>query len=123
MGRPACGLDEYLEWACKVIDPRLNGLLLNWYDGKLGHYIGAHRDSTVGLVNHSVIVMVSLGEDRITRFRPANGKGYIDTRSGNGSVIIFPLSVNRLFKHEVPRFKGGTGRRISITLRCFEQHR
>jgi hypothetical protein len=34
-----------LAWARATIEEKLNGLLLNWYDGSLGHYIGRHRDS------------------------------------------------------------------------------
>lgn len=113
-------LMPFLEWARQAIDPRFNGALLNWYDGALGHYIGAHRDSTIGLADDSVIVMISLGEARVTRLRPAGGKGFTDFDSANGSVIVLPLTTNRRFKHEVPRFKRHTCRRISITLRSFE---
>src|SRR5687767_12454193 len=38
-------MDEWLAWSRARFDPRLNGLLLNWYDGRAGHYIGRHRDS------------------------------------------------------------------------------
>ena len=30
-------------WAQDAIDPRINGLLVNWYDADLKHYIGAHE--------------------------------------------------------------------------------
>src|SRR5262249_35752111 len=38
-------LEPLHAWARQTIDPRLNGLLLNWYDGELGHYIGPQSDS------------------------------------------------------------------------------
>ena len=38
-------LEPVRDLARRAIDERLNGLLLNWYDGKLGHYIGPHHDS------------------------------------------------------------------------------
>src|SRR5581483_2902001 len=41
-------LAPFLEWVREAIDPRLNGLLLNWYDADRRHYIGAHRDSREG---------------------------------------------------------------------------
>lgn len=38
-------LVPFLGWARRAVNDRLNGLLLNWYDGDLGHYTGPHRDS------------------------------------------------------------------------------
>ncbi len=31
-------LEPFRDWARRAVDARLNGLLLNWYDGDLGHY-------------------------------------------------------------------------------------
>ena len=112
-------LQPYLDWAVDEIDSKFNGILLNWYDATLGHYIGAHRDSHSGLVNDSKIVMMSLGESRMTRFRPVAGSGYRDIEVNNGDVLIMPLSTNQHYKHEIPKFKRYQGKRISITLRCF----
>lgn len=95
-------------------------MLLNWYDGQAGHYIGAHRDSTRGLLTDSPIVMISLGGARVMRFRPVNGSGFTDFDIDNGDVIIMPWFTNSKFKHEVPGFKRHMDKRISITLRCFE---
>jgi len=39
-------LNPILTWARESIDGRLNAILINWYDGSLGHYIGRHRDSS-----------------------------------------------------------------------------
>ena len=112
-------LKPYLNWTQINIDPNLNGMLLNWYDAKLGHYIGAHRDSHVGLLENSQIVMMSLGESRVTRFRPVDSGGYQDIDVNDGDVLMMSLATNRHYKHEVPKFKRYQGRRISITLRCF----
>lgn len=108
------------EWARQSIEPRLNGLLLNWYDGAEGHYIGAHRDSTKDMVPGTPIVTISLGAERTFRLRPYKASGYHDIRAENGSVIIIPFDTNLHFTHEVPHFKRNTGRRISVTLRAFE---
>ena len=113
-------LEPYLKWARKQVDQRLNGMLLNWYDGQAGHYIGAHRDSTRGLVADGSIVMISLGGARVMRFRPVNQSGYVDLDIDNGDVIILPMLTNANYKHEVPRFKRHLDKRISITIRCFE---
>jgi len=38
-------LQPISDWADRTIFGGLNGVLINWYDGTLGHYIGRHRDS------------------------------------------------------------------------------
>ena len=109
------------QWARDVVDPRLNGLLVNWYDGALGHYIGRHRDSEKGLLAGVPIVTISLGEERLMRFRSSRGKGKerYDHPVSPGAVVVVPLETNREWSHEVPKFKRWTGRRISISLRGF----
>ncbi len=109
----------FLTWARQTIEPRLNGLLFNWYDGQLGHYIGPHRDSTHNMVHEIPIVTISLGESRAFRLRPYRGKGFVDIVVSNGSVVAIPWAVNQRFTHEVPAPRGAIGRRISITLRAF----
>jgi len=111
---------DWLEWSRASIDPRLNGLLLNWYDGKLGHYISAHRDSRRKLVPGSPIVTMSFGEQRSFRFRPYRGKGFRDFAFEHGRVFVVPYETNLAWTHEVPHFAGLRGRRISVTVRAFE---
>jgi alkylated DNA repair dioxygenase AlkB len=113
-------LEPLLAWAREAIDGRLNGLLLNWYDGGRKHYIGAHRDSTAFMIAGTPIVTVSLGEERAFRLRPWKGRGYRDFRAEDGGVFILPYSTNESWTHEVPYSARRQGRRISITLRGFE---
>lgn len=112
-------LQPFLNWAKLNIDDRLNGLLLNWYDGQKGHYIGAHRDDTRDLLKDSPVVTISLGQERIFRMRPYQGQGYKDIMFRNGEVIIVPWETNLTWTHEVPKFKKYNGKRISITLRAY----
>ena len=112
-------LAPFLSWAQEEIDPRLNGLLLNWYDGGQRHYIGKHRDSIVGLVPGAPIVTISLGDERKFRLRPWRGSGFKDFAATDGTVFILPFDTNRAWTHEVPASQRQTGRRISITLRAF----
>jgi alkylated DNA repair dioxygenase AlkB len=102
-----------------LVDARLNGILLNWYDGKFGHYIGKHRDSTDDMVDGAPIVTVSLGEERKFRLRPWKQAGFIDFDAVPGSVFIMPYTTNLTWTHEVPHSAKYRGRRISITLRTF----
>jgi len=113
-------LRELHDWCKENIDERLNGLLLNWYDGEKGHYIGKHRDSTINMVKGAPIVTISLGDFRPFRLRPFRGKGYQDFGAENGSVFIMPYDTNKAFTHEVPAMKKYIYRRISVTLRAFE---
>jgi alkylated DNA repair dioxygenase AlkB len=111
----------YLEWARKAIDQRLNGVLINWYDGALGHYIGRHRDSTTNLVPDVPIVTISFGEERVFRLRPwrTNPNTPVDFRAANGTVFVMPFETNLTWTHEVPAFRNSRGCRISLTFRAF----
>jgi len=113
-------MEEILGWCTEHVDERLNGLLFNWYDGAENHYIGAHRDSTSGLVPDSPIVTISLGEERVFRMRPWKKKGFTDFVLGHGDVLIIPSETNAAWTHEVPNFARYEDRRISITARAFE---
>jgi alkylated DNA repair dioxygenase AlkB len=113
-------LEPFLAWARALFDRRLNGLLLNWYDAAQRHYIGPHRDSTVGLMVGAPIVTVSLGAPRTFRLRPLRGQGFVDFAAMHGSVFVLPWESNLDLKHEVPLRKSARGRRISITLRAFD---
>ncbi|AGC43334.1 oxidoreductase, 2OG-Fe(II) oxygenase family protein [Myxococcus stipitatus DSM 14675] len=113
-------MEAWLAWARETFDVRLNGLLLNWYDGTVGHYIGKHRDSDVHRVEGSPIVTLSFGEDRAFRMRPWRGEGFTDIPAVNGGVIVISWTTNRAFTHEVPASARARGRRISVTLRAFD---
>jgi alkylated DNA repair dioxygenase AlkB len=110
-----------LEWTQQAIDSRLNGVLVNWYDGAFRHYIGPHRDSTVGMIEGGPIVTISLGEERIFRIRRWRRKiaSAFDFPASSGAVFVMPYETNLAFTHAVPHFSRYHGRRISITMRAF----
>lgn len=112
-------MQPYLAWARAAVDPRLNGLLFNWYDAEHAHYIGKHRDSTKGMIDGAPIVTISLGASRLFRLRPWRGAGKLDLEAEHGAVIVIPYTTNLLWTHEVPHRAADRGRRISITLRAF----
>ena len=112
-------LEPYLFWCQQYVHQRLNGLLLNWYDGRKQHYIGAHRDDTRDLIKDIPIVTISLGEDRTFRMRPWKQRGYKDLTVKHGDVLVIPWETNLKYTHEVPAFKKFVGKRISITLRAY----
>lgn len=117
-------LAPLLAWARRAFDDRLNGLLLNWYDAEHEHYIGKHRDSTVGLVVGTPIVTISLGAERVFRLRPwrVEGAARIDVPVPDGTVLVMDWATNLAFTHEVPfRPSKDAGRRISVTIRAFDR--
>lgn len=116
-------LSSLIAWVKKEIDDRLNGMLLNWYDADLGHYIGRHRDSTANMVYGAPIVTISFGESRLFRLRPwskSTENAKWDFLVRHGSIIVIPFETNLAFTHEVTRTSADRGRRISVTLRAFE---
>jgi alkylated DNA repair dioxygenase AlkB len=113
-------MEQWLAWAREEIEPTLNGLLFNWYDGRSGHYIGKHRDSDANRIEGTPIVTLSFGEARVFRVRRVSGAtSFVDVPATNGGLIVMPWAVNRAFTHEVPAPRGAKGRRISVTLRAF----
>ena len=110
-------LQPLLGWTRLAIDPRTNGILVNWYDGALEHRIARHRDSPIQRVPDSPIVTVSLGAERT--FQMFVGKVPVPFRVGDGDVVVIPDATNRRCAHAVPHLPGDVGRRISITLRSF----
>lgn len=110
-----------LDFVRQEIDARLNGVLLNWYDAELGHYIGKHRDSRHGMIAGSPIVTVSLGATRTFRIRPWRGSGFTDFRAADGTVFVMLWETNLAYTHEVPHRASDAGRRISVTFRAFQE--
>jgi len=115
-------LASLLAWEKGAIDTSLNGLLVNWYDGQFGHYIGRHRDSIKNMMGCVPIVTMSFGDERVFRLRPWRGHGYVDFPARDGTVFVMPFDTNRAWTHEVPPGRQLIGRRISVTLRGFVNH-
>jgi alkylated DNA repair dioxygenase AlkB len=114
-------LEPLLAWCTEHIDPRLNGLLVNWYDAAHEHYIGPHRDKVTGLVRGAPIVTISLGASRTFRLRPWRAEGVRDFLAVHRAVFVMPFATNAAWTHEVPHFAHDQGRRISVTARAFER--
>jgi alkylated DNA repair dioxygenase AlkB len=110
-----------LRWSQEKIDERLNGLLVNSYDGP-NDYIGPHHDSPKGLVGGSPIVTASFGETRtfrLTKWKRRQRIAQHDFEATSGSVFVTPWNTNKGWKHEVLKRAKYHGRRISVTIRAF----
>jgi alkylated DNA repair dioxygenase AlkB len=114
-------LAPLLVWSTAHIDKQLNGLLVNWYDGALGHKIGPHRDNEPELIVGAPIVTISFGEARTFRLRSLMDRKVHDIEVTDGSVLILPHTTNLAFTHEVAASKRRQGRRTSITIRAFSR--
>jgi len=114
-------IKHFLDWSIAEIDPRHNGILINWHDGKEGHYHGKHRDSEKGLIPGTRIITISLGEERVFRLRPHRSPAGVmhDVILKHGDFIVIPWETNRRWTHEIPRLARYQGRRISVTIRAF----
>jgi alkylated DNA repair dioxygenase AlkB len=115
-------LQRFLDWGRKEIDGRLNGILMNWYEGP-EHYIGPHNDADDDLIEGSPIVTISYGENRKFRMRPNDGPGFIDFPAPPGEFFLIPYETNKSWKHEVPKSSKYRGRRLSVTMRAFQETR
>jgi alkylated DNA repair dioxygenase AlkB len=113
-------LAPLLAWSKMQVDERFNGVLVNWYDGSLGHKIGPHRDDEKELVTGAPIITMSFGETRTFRLRRWRGcRNIHDIEVVDNSVLVLPYATNMGFTHEVPTFKRHPGQRISVTIRAF----
>lgn len=115
-----------LQWARSKVFAHLNGILNNYYEGP-DEYIGFHRDSIANMLKGAPILTISFGETRdfrLTRRQKQNGKTVlVDTRDFPalcGTVFVMPYETNRRWYHEVPKSAKYRGRRISVTIRAFQ---
>lgn len=110
-------LAPYLAWTRNSIDPRINGILVNWYDAVGEHRIPPHKDNPDRRIPGCPIVTISLGASRAFRMHVRRKIHPIVV--SDGSVIIIPDETNAKHAHSVPHLPEDRGRRISITLRGF----
>ena len=103
----------------------LNGALLNWYDGELGHYIGRHADDERQLAAHAPIVSLSFGAPRRFRFTRAGADWAkhekVVVELGDGDALVMGGQTQRTHKHEIMKLRSRDprGRRVNLTLRAF----
>lgn len=98
---------------------RPNNCLANYYpcgDATMGF----HSDSVSELQPGTGVAIVSLGSQRVLRFRKIADKSVIhDFPLPSGSLLYMPAAVQAAWKHAVPA-QEDCGARISLTFRCLE---
>ena len=105
----------------KVVSPKLNGILVNWYNPE--DYIGLHSDDEKNLLKgEPIVTMVLMEQSTGTRTFQLVPKGEgvrKDYELGHGDVLVMCGETQTTHKHGVPKRKKNTSKRISITFRCF----
>lgn len=99
---------------------RYNYCLLNRYRSGADS-VGLHADDEPGMGN--VIGSLSLGAIRTFRIRHNTTKETRAFRLGHGTLIIMAGTMQRFWKHQVPKTKENVGERINLTFRQIEANR
>jgi alkylated DNA repair dioxygenase AlkB len=115
-------LKKLLKRVNEKFDTDFNGILVNRYeDGS--DSIGAHSDDEKGLGKGGSVVGISLGAERVMRFRGkktpliVDDKKFLDMSMPHGCLFIMDGDFQKEFTHEVPVKKSVTEMRISLTFR------
>ncbi len=97
-----------------------NNCLINYYlDGK--SKMGFHSDQTDILEPNTGIVIVSLGETRVLRFKNIKDNEVIkDFQLPSGSLIYMTQELQEEWQHAIPKSDTENGR-MSLTLRRIKQ--
>ena len=102
-------------------------MIINWYMNG-DHYIGPHSDNEKGLVSNSSIYSITLGPDCVREFIIENKKTSKTSKTSSSSfkdtiklrhhdVLIMGGTMQKHYKHSIPKSKRVQGPRINITFR------
>lgn len=111
-----------VEAACAT---RFNSVLANYYrDGN--DTMGWHSDDEPELGTHPVIASVSLGAERVFRFRLREAqearRKSVDIRLPHGSLLRMAGATQQHYQHSLPRAPGA-GARVNLTFRWIDATR
>ena len=98
----------------EAVRGKYNYCLLNRY--RTGQdSVGIHADDEPGMAD--VIGSLSLGATRAFRIRHNKTKETRTFQVGNGTLIVMAGTMQRFWKHEVPKTTENVGERINLTFR------
>ncbi|UAA39559.1 alpha-ketoglutarate-dependent dioxygenase AlkB [Paraneptunicella aestuarii] len=93
-----------------------NSVLANWYrDGN--DSMGFHADNEPELGAQPVIAAVSLGQERVIRFRHKNKKDTLALHLQHGSLLVMAGNTQSYWQHGISKSKRTLNDRISLTFR------
>jgi alkylated DNA repair dioxygenase AlkB len=79
--------------------------------------MGCHADDESELGNNPVIASLSLGEDRLLKFRHHKRKEVLDVTLGHGDLLLMTGVIQHHWRHELPKTKKKKAERINLTFR------
>ncbi len=93
-----------------------NSVMANLYrDGS--DSMGCHADNEAELGNNPFIASLSLGEERLLRFRHNKNKQVLDIILGHGDLLLMAGEIQHHWRHELPKTKKLKKERINLTFR------
>ena len=98
----------------ETVQGEYNYCLLNRYRSGADS-VGMHPDNEPEMGN--VIGSLSLGATRTFRIRHNKTKETRSFQVGNGTLIIMAGTMQKFWKHEIPKTKENVGERINLTFR------
>lgn len=113
-------IQEYIDWSNKYDNEsgKFNMALVNWYkDGN--HHIGYHSDDEKQLIPNSSIYCFSFGAERDFFLKNKVTKKRTTIKLHNNSLVIMGGTCQKTHKHSIPKRTKLKKKRISITLRKF----
>lgn len=112
---------DLLELKSKVeiaSNEKFNSCLLNLYhDGSEG--MAWHSDDETSLSPNSTIASVSLGAERIFRFKHKKTKEPVELQLEHGSLLLMKDVIQRFWLHSLPKAMKVKRPRINLTFRQF----
>ena len=123
MHYPDTPIPDFLEPVKQALFERLNiqfnNCLLNYYETG-DHTMGYHADDVSGLIPHTGVAIVSLGNERQITYRSmANPNNKVAYTLPSGSLLYMDDQVQAAWVHAIKRQKN-VGARISLTWRAFK---
>lgn len=99
-----------------ICDYQFNSVMANLYrDGR--DSMGCHADDEKELGINPLIASLSLGENRLLRFRQKRGKKTLEIELGNGDLLIMAGELQHHWRHELPKTRKTKQARINLTFR------
>ncbi|MFW5443529.1 MAG: alpha-ketoglutarate-dependent dioxygenase AlkB family protein [Methylococcaceae bacterium] len=79
--------------------------------------MGCHADNEKELGLNPVIASLSLGEQRLLKFRHNKSKETVDVLLGDGDLLIMAGEIQHHWRHELPKTQKNKTERINLTFR------
>ena len=79
--------------------------------------MGCHADDEKELGIKPLIASLSLGEQRLLKFRHQKSKEVLDVMLSHGDLLLMTGDIQHYWKHELPKTKTQKSERINLTFR------